>query len=145
MGFAERAVIACEKAMQMGIADESLVHSVLKRKYVDVQRLEPFLYSQDTMVRRKAAEIISKRGRAELVIEAALKEQDKIVLIDMLKFLGSEVQGIEALDKLLRDGDSFVREAAISMFRRVGKADILFPLIFDGDSSLVNRIKRYLQ
>jgi hypothetical protein len=145
MGFTERAVAACERAMQKGIADEGLVHDVLKRKRVDVQRLEIFLTSPDAMVRQKAAEIISKRGRAELVLEAALKEEDKNVLLDMLKHLGKEVQGIEALDKLLRDKDSFVKEAAISMFRRVGKVDVLFPLIFDTDNSLVERIKRYLQ
>lgn len=145
MGFAERAVVACERAMLKGIADEGLVHDVLKRKCVDVQKLEPFLASPDAMIRRKAAEIICKKGRAELVLEAALKEEDKVVLFDMLRCLGKEVQGIEILDKLLRDGDSMVREEAISMFRRVGKVDVLFPLIFDSDNSLVERIKRYLQ
>ena len=144
MGFAERAVMACERAMRKGIADEGLVNSVLKKRDVDVQRLEPFLESPDVMVRRKAAEIICKKGRAELVLVAALKEEDKIVLLDMLKYLSKEVQGIEALDKLLRDSDSLVREAAIGMFRRMGKVDVLFPLIFDSDSLMVERIKRYL-
>ena len=144
MGFAERAVTACIKAMQKGIADEGLVNSVLKKRDVDVQRLEPFLMSSDSMVRRKAAEIISKKGRAELVLEAALKEEDKTVLLDMLKYLGKEVQGVEALDGLLRSNDSLVKEAAIGMFRRMGKVDVLFPLIFDRDSLMVERIKRYL-
>ena len=66
------------------------------------------------------------------------------MLLDMLKYLSKEVQGIEALDKLLRDSDSLVREAAIGMFRRMGKVDVLFPLIFDSDSLMVERIKRYL-
>ena len=144
MGFAERAVAACEKAMKNGIADECLVNSVLKKRDVDVQRIEPFLNSSDAMVRRKAAEIITKKGRVELVLEAALKEEDKMVLLDMLKYLGKEVQGIEVLDKLLRNSDSLVREEAISMFRRAGKPDVLFPLIFDSDSLMVERIKRYL-
>ena len=145
MGFAERAVAACERAMSKGISDEGLVHDVLTRKHVDVRRIEPFLASPDTMIRRKAAEIVSKRGRTELVLEAALKEEDRTVLLEMLRYLSEETQGIEALDKLLRDKDTFIREAAISMFRRVGKTDVLFPLIFDSDNSLVERIKRYLQ
>jgi hypothetical protein len=30
------------------------------------------------------------------------------------------------------------------MFRRAGKVDVIFPLIFDSDDGVVKRIKRYI-
>jgi len=44
----------------------------------------------------------------------------------------------------LESDDTIVRDAAIDMFRRTGKTDALFPLIFNTDDNVVKRIKRYI-
>ena len=41
--------------------------------------------------------------------------------------------------------DLIIRDSCIEMFRRLKMADCLFPLIFDKDDTLVQRIKRYLE
>ena len=144
MAFAERAVNACVKAMEKGVANESLVQDILKCKKVDVIPIEQFLAHPLGMIRWKAARIIGEKGNAKTLLEAALKEQDNFLLGEMLKLLGNrKAEGIEAFEGLLQSEDFNVKEAAVQMFRHADKTDQLFPLLFDLDDNVVSRIKRY--
>ena len=146
MDFLQRAVLACEKAMSEGRASENLVSDILKydKRPVDVSCIEPFLGHRNPMVRSMAARVVGRRGNMDAVIAAALKEEDDEVLLRMVDVIGSRGGGVESLAGLLTGKDSIVRESIIQMFRRLGKTDCLFPLVFDDDGRLVERIKRYL-
>lgn len=144
MAFAERAINACVRAMSEGKADERLTQDVLKCKNVDVTSLEVFLESPSRDIRLKAARIIGEKGNMQVLLNAALKEEDDFMLVEMLKMLGRrKAEGLEAFGKLLQSDDGLVKEAAVQMFRRANKTDQLFPLLFDSDDNVVNRIKRY--
>jgi len=146
MEFAKRAVDACVRAMQEGRADEHKAQNILKCKQVDVTPIEPFLKHASSDIRFLAARIVGEKGNVKVLLEAALKEQQTYILVRMLRLLGSrKAEGIEAFEWLLKeDSDSDVKEAAIQMFRRAGKVDQLFPMIFDERDFVVQRIKRYL-
>ena len=75
--------------------------------------------------------------------KAILKEKNDEVLPDMLDALVAG-DGIEILAELLNNENPFVKEAVVRMFRRIKRSDCLFPLLFDKDDSVVNRIKRYI-
>jgi HEAT repeat protein len=131
--------------MKQGMASERLVRDVLKNKkgQIDASCIEPFLNHAGPMVRRMAARVVGAKGDACVLIEAILREKDDEVLPDMLGALVAG-EGIEALAELLNRGNPFVKEAVVRMFRRTKRSDCLFPLLFDKDDSVVNRIKRYL-
>ena len=145
MGFAERAIDSCVQAMESGTISERHVRDVLRCKRVNVQVLSRYLKSDYSMVRRMAARIIGgKGGHIGCVLDAAMKEKEKDVLIEMLSAVSKRGEGLEALERLLSHEDFVIREEAISMFRRAGRAELLFPLLFDEDDFVVQRIKRYI-
>ena len=145
MGFADRAMEACMRAMESGTVSDRHVRDVLKCRCVNVQLLSRYLLSDYSLVRRMAARIIgAKGGHIGCVLDAALKEEEKDVLIEMLNAVGKRGEGLEALERLLNHKDSLIKEEAISMFRRAGRAKLLFPLLFDEDDLVVKRIKRYI-
>jgi hypothetical protein len=144
MAFAERAVNACVKAMSVGRGDERLIQDILKCKIVNVTPLEVFFGSPSRDIRLKVARIVGEKGNMQVLLDAALKEEDSLILMEMLKILGKrKAEGLEAFGKLLQSDDGMVREVVIQMFRRANKTDQLFPLLFDSDDNVVNRIKRY--
>ncbi len=143
MGFAERAVNACVKAMSDGKADEQLTQDILKCSKVDVTPIEQFLKSSSRLARGMAVRIIGKKGNTSVLIDAALTEQDTLVLIEMMNLLiERKADGVDRLEHFLRSEDVFIRESAINMFRKL-KIDHLFPMLFDEDDRTVKRIKRY--
>jgi HEAT repeat protein len=131
--------------MKQGVASERLVRDILKDKesQIDVSCIEPFLGHADPMIRRMAARVVGAKGDTCVLIRVILKEKDDDVLTDMLDALVAG-DGTETLAELLNSGNPFVKEAVVRMFRRTKKNDCLFPLLFDKDDSVVNRIKRYL-
>ena len=146
MGLSQRAVVACEMAMRKGKASERLIRDILKYtdKPVDVACIEPFLKHESPMIRKMAARVIGAKGNVDILVAAALKEENSEVLVEMMNILGACGGGIESLVGLLSSKDSFVKDSAIEMFRRAGKTDCLFPLLFDSSDLMVFRIKRYL-
>jgi len=145
MGFSERAVAACERAMENGTVTARHVRDVLKYKIVDVTAIARFLKSEDDMVRKMAAIIVGeKRGPAQLLLDAALVEKDKAVLMEMLTQLGKHGDAVEPLTNIINSEDESIRDVAIDMFRRASRADCLFPMLFDRDDKVVERIKRYI-
>jgi hypothetical protein len=145
MGLSKRAVDACERAMQEGRASERHVRDILACKDADVSRIEPFMKHPDAMVRLMAVKIVGQKGNIDSVIDAAKKEDDRMVQMEMLNQLGRRgIDGLNAFEKLLSGGDSLLREAAIEMFRKSGNKECLFPLLFDDSDFMVQRIKRYL-
>lgn len=145
MGFAERAIVACEKAMKEKRVSERHVRDVLKSKRIDGSTFVPYLKDNEIMVRRMAARIVGSLGPVKELVNAALVEKDRGLLVDMLRWIGSNTEGIEQLEILLVSDDGIIRDAAIEMFRRTGKPDSLLALIFSEDEDLVEKIKRYLR
>lgn len=143
MGFAERAVDACVKAMRSGQVSERQVRDVLKSRASGEAFVE-FLGSQDVVVRRLASRIVSEKGPVQELVKAAMEEKDEGLLLDMLQMLGRKGAGVEALECLLSSDDQMTRDAAVEMFRRAGKPEYLFPLVFSEDDATSQRIKRYL-
>ena len=146
MGFAERAVEACERDWLSGTVDENHIRNVMKCGFVDVQVLEKFLdraYAHE--IRWSAARILSEKGRIKEVVKAALLSEDRESILGLLGILGKSGAGLDELEKLLSSNDTMVRDAAVDMFRRAGNVSVLFPLIFDEDDAVVKRIKRYFE
>lgn len=145
MNFAERAVKACVEAMEKGISSQRHVRDVLRYKDADVTPIERFLVHVDPMIRMMATEVIGAKGNIAILVSAAIKEEDRSVLLNMMKSINRKSGGVESLVLLLSSPDLIVKNACIDMFKRLGMADCLFPLIFDKDDALVQRIKRYLE
>jgi hypothetical protein len=145
MGFPERAVEACYRDWSSGIVDESHVRDVLKCKRVDVSILEEFLRpTAQNEIRMAAARIQVEKGNIEEVVKLAVMTEDREFLLELLSILGKQEGALEVLEGLLISKDKLIRDAAVEMFRRAGKVEILFPLIFDEDYNVVKRIKRYI-
>jgi HEAT repeat protein len=145
MEFSDRAVAACAKAMDAGTVTARHVRDVLRSKVVDVTPVVRFLESEDSMVRKMAATIVGeKKGPSKPLLDAVLKEEEKSVLVEMLTQLGKHGDAVEALTNIINSDDETVRDVAIDMFRRAGRADCLFPMLFDRDDKVVQRIKRYI-
>lgn len=145
MGFAERAVMACDKAMTNGTLSERHVRDVLRNKKVDVQPLARHISSENLFVRMAVARIIGQKGDVESILDDLITEEDPEVLRQFLCAIGTRGgDSVRALERMISSEDQLVREEAISMLRRSGRADSLLPLLFDRDDSLVNRAKRYI-
>ena len=102
MGFSDRAVEACVKAMDAGTVTARHVRDVLKSKIVDVTPIARFLESDDAMVRKMAATIVGeRRGPTQALLDAALKEEDKSVLLEMLTQLGKHGDAVVVLTNIV--------------------------------------------
>jgi HEAT repeat protein len=144
MAFADRAIAACDRAMESGELSERNVRDVLRSGNANVQVLARHIQSKDPMIRRAVARIIGKKGDVTQIMDDALREEDPEVLRALLSAIGKRGQGTQLLERMINCEDSLVREEAISMLRRAGKAGSLLPLLFDMDDALVNRVKRYI-
>lgn len=111
----------------------------------DISEITDLINSENAWVRRCVTEVIWKIGDKKIIIEAVKKEEDTNLLLFMLKCLMSCTEGLEEIIFLLDSKDTVIKESAIDMFRRAGKSELLFPLIFDNDNELVGRIKRYIE
>jgi hypothetical protein len=147
MGFPERAVDTCKRDWSSGVTVETHIRDVLKCRHVDVTVLEPFLSSQyPSEIRWAAARIISEKGRISEVVQAALliPIEERDLLFEFLSTLGKQKDGLRELEGLVSSEDTFVRDAAVDMFRRSGQVDALVLLLFNDDDDVVKRIKRYI-
>jgi HEAT repeat protein len=130
--------------MSDGTLSERHVRDVLKCKNVNVQYLQKHLSSDNPLIRRAVARIIGKHGCVQPLLDVALNEEDQTVLREILQAVGERGEGTEAFQRMINSGDALIREAAITMFRRAGKAESLLPLLFDRDDVMVSRVKRYI-
>ena len=145
MGFIDRAVEACARAMERGDVSGRHVRDVLRCERVDVGPFVRFLDAEEPMVRTMAARIVGEKGSStKELLDAALKEKDTVVLMEMLGQLALHPEAVEAMAGLLNSYNLMIRDAAVDMFRRSGRADCLFPMLFDNDDMVVERTKRYL-
>jgi hypothetical protein len=145
VGFPERAVETCRRDWLLEKVDESHIRDVMKSKKVDVSTLEEFMgRDRPVSVRLAAARVIADKGDISLVVKMALEEQDRDSIFELLRLLGKSGNGLDALEGLVSSEDTMVRDAAVDMFRRAGKVDSLFVLIFNEDDKVVQRIKRYI-
>jgi HEAT repeat protein len=124
---------------------ETHVRDILRCRNVDVSALEEFLGEEHPHeVRWAAARILAVKGRIKEVVKAALLSEEREDILNFISILGKQNAGLEELESLLSSEDTMVRDAAVDMFRRAGNSDVLFPLIFDRDDVVVQRIKRYI-
>ena len=144
MAFRDRAVDLLAREMNAGMIVETHLRDVLKCRDVDVSWASQFLRSDNEQVRLAAARLVAEKGEIELLVIAAVTEEDRDVLLSMLQVLGRKGAGVEALEGLLASEDTVLRDAAVDMFRRAGKLESLFALIFNEDDNIVKRIKRYI-
>ena len=145
MGFPNRAIEACRRDWSAGKVDEGHIRDLLKCRNIDVYGLEEFLdKSYSSEVRWAVARVLIEKGHTGDVVSAAMMSPEREDVLALLSLLGKHKLGIEALEGLLLSEDTMIRDAAIEMFRRAGKVDVIFPLIFDRDDGVVKRIKRYI-
>jgi hypothetical protein len=121
------------------------VRSVLKYDSVDVEPLEFLLNHEDEWVRRCTANVVVKKGNISKVLKQALIEEEKSVLLEILRLVGKCKSGLEELVFLLESQDDAIKHSTIEMFRRAGRPDCLFSLVFSDDDDLVTRIKGYIE
>ena len=144
MAFSDRAIAACDKAMENGTMSERHVRDVLRCKNVDVQLLARHIQAENPFIRRAVARIIGKLGDVELLLDGALQEEDQEVLRVLLASIGERGECSNVLERMVNSDAPLVKEEAISMLKRAGKAESLLPLLFDSNDALVNRVKRYI-
>jgi len=145
MGFTERVVESCVRDFSKGCSDELKVQDILRCKKVDVSPIEKFLDHKDYSIKLSAIRIIGEKGDINILKEKAIAEENDLLLVEMLKWLGKrKAEGLEVFTDLLKGDNNLLREAAIQMFRDAGKSDLLFPMLFDKSDTMVNRTKRYL-
>jgi hypothetical protein len=131
--------------MTAGRLRPSAVTDVIRYDNVDVSAIEPFLSSEDELIRHGAAKIIGSKGDISKLIPVALKEESILVLTEILLHVGKRKDKVEELAGLLATTDSRVRDQAIAMFRTAGRADCMIPLLFGDDDVLVGRVKKYME
>jgi HEAT repeat protein len=135
----------CRRDWSAGKVDEGHVRDLLKCRNADVQGLEEFLNeSYPSDVRWAAARVLMEKGQTKEVVAAAMLSQDRESILALLSLMAKQKVGLAALEGLVSSEDTMVRDAAVDMFRRAGKVDVIFPLIFDKDDAVVQRIKRYI-
>jgi len=146
MTFPERAVVACVKAMEERTVSPYLVNSVIKCQRVDVSPIVKFIGDTNEMVRMFAVKIVGEKSRdLSVLVQAAKKEENRDILLMMLKYVIKQGDSLQELVDLIHSEDKVVREEAIQMFRRAGRSDCLFTLLFDNNDELVQRIKKYIE
>jgi len=145
--FAERAVESFIEAIRVGHIKYIYVRNILKYEDVDTTPIEQFLNDADPRVRSYAVEIIAARGDHNKVIDRALVEKEKEVLLAIFRKLTDRGRGnnLERLVDFIDHEDSAVRFESIMMFKKCGRADCLFTLLFDSDDGLVYRTRRYIE
>ena len=144
MDFARNAVINCRNAMEAGFVSERHVRDVIKSKNAKIETLLKFLNSDNEAIKTAMIRIVSAFNCTGLLVELALKEINRANLFQILNIISKNTEDVKLLGQLLTSSDIMIRDATIDMFRRVGNVDLLFPLVFDKDDNLVERIKRYL-
>lgn len=145
MSFASRALEICRRDWSAGRTDESHVRDLLKCRSVNIEGLEEFLHeTYPSEVRWAAARVLMEKGQTKDVVAAAMLSQDRESILALLSLMAKHKMGLDALENLVSSEDTMIRDAAVEMFRRAGKVDVIFPLIFDKDDAVVQRIKRYI-
>jgi hypothetical protein len=145
MAFPNRAVEALRRCFERGEVVQSRVFDVLRCKgVVDVSCLERYLgVGYPEWVRCHAAAVIAQKGDPDVVVEAALREEDDKVLVFMLGSLGKRGEGrLERLAFILNQDGTAAKAAAITMFREAGREDCLLPLLFSRSDPEVAMAKR---
>ena len=145
MSYSERAVNSCVGAMKLGMITIRHVNNILKCKIVDVAEIEQFLDNKNDFIRKYAVEIIGQKGNTSLLVQMALKEKDKQVLLTIMTQLSKSKESLEEVVALLDSEDSYIKSSAIEMFRRANRSDCLFSLLFDDDEELIKRIRKYIE
>jgi len=143
--FPERAVRSFVLAADARKISPRHVRDVIKYSDVDVMPIMKFLKHDDPWVRKCAVQVIGARGNKRKLIEMTMDEDDRYVLIEICNQLTNTKEGLEDTVALLVDEDVLIREAAINMFRRAGRADCLMTMLFDKDDEVVNRARRYMR
>jgi len=143
----EQAVRECISSMERGRFSSRQMRAVTQCVRVDVTPFEVFLGSHNDFIKSGAIKIIGEKGTKEnlsALITLAAKETDRRMLMQIIDVFIKRSDDVGELVNLLESDDQMVFENAIDMFRRVGRADCLFGLVFSRDRELVERIKRYI-
>jgi hypothetical protein len=111
---------------------------------VDVSDIEPFLNSPEPIIRAGAVTVIGAKGDMGKLVERAKVEDERQILMQIIQAFVDRPEGVEKIVELLESKDGIVFEETVDMFRRVGRADCLFGLVFSQDKELVERVKRYI-
>jgi hypothetical protein len=143
---AQRAIAACLLAVRSGRVTPTQVKNVLDCEGVDLTVFTQFLgEGMAEMVRVLVADIVAKCEPAE-VVKIAVEEAGNPVLLNAMCRALEQVRfkDVEPLMPVLRGENVMASNRVLRLFVEVGRADLLFPLVFDGDSGMVERVKRYL-
>jgi hypothetical protein len=132
--------------MREGSLSPRHVRDVLRCEYThDLLVFDQFLNHRDGLVRIAASEIVVAHGDASMVVDAIMKETDTFVVSGMLEVLGKhKYKEVDDLRVLFRADDCVIAENAFKLFVKVGRADLLFPLVMKGDERTKERVRRYL-
>jgi len=151
MSFGDRAVASCLVAFSNGTVVERAVRDILKCDDVDVSSIEIFLANNNDDVRRAAGRIVAAKGNVSVAVDAVLDEHNFSSILGLLDVIAErgfdDTDAGKLSDFFSRHGvlESQIKEHVIGIFRRSGKKSALFPLLFDDDDKMVERIKGYLE
>jgi len=144
--FPERAVRALVEALRENRVSRHHVNAVLRYKDVDVTEVEEFLDSEDVMVRRFAIEVVGARGFVDKLVQIVKEEEDGGIIRSILMALSNRKLSSDELIELLDSENPLIKEAAIQMYRKAGKADRLLGLILSAeDAKTEARLMKYIE
>lgn len=144
MSSAEKIVKSCSDAMMSGAVSYYHIRRIIRYKKIDVTSIEKYLYSDNRDIRDAAVQIIGAKGNVEKLVDILLNEDDRIIIMRIIDSFGRHPEKVDKLVELLNSEDQVVFEKTIELFRKVGREDCLFGLLFSSDDSIVNRIKGYI-
>jgi len=133
------------RAMRDGRVSDLHVTRISKcDKPMNVESVVPFLQDGDPYIRLCAARVVAAKGDMEGLMNMAMIEENRNTLLEVLKLITNSDDAVTHLVKFLKSEDTHLREGAISMYRRIGREDMLLALVFSHDEELANRIKSYI-
>lgn len=144
--FQERAVKALVSALKTNRVSRHHVKSVLRYKNVDVTEVEEFLDSENDIIRRFAIEVVGAKGCVDKLVKMVKDEEDSGIIRCILTALSNRKLSPDELMDLLDSENPLIKEAAIQMYRKAGKADRLLGLMLSAeDVKMEERLMKYIE
>ena len=144
--FPEKAVMVCCAAMRSGTVRPFHIRRVIQYEKVDVSPIRRFLKKEHPeYVRRAAVKIIGEKGDATELIDVALNDPCRVVVLEALSHLHRVAEKLEGVAELLNSEDEMIKEAAMQLFRRANRGDCLYILLFEEDKHMVRRVHRAIK
>ena len=144
---AQRAIDDCLRAIESGSLSNRHIDRVLRVDSISSDKMAEFernLFHKDGLIRGRLAEIVAKYGDGQKVIQKMMCESVEVFAMMAKGVSNAKFRNVDALVDFMHSEDLIIRDEVIRVFDKVGRGDLLMPLLFDDDERIVNRVRRIL-